>query len=203
VVGDSVAAGVGVREHRDSMAGRLADVLHARSGRPVSWEVLARSGADAEGVAALVAGSTVVASADVVAVSVGVNDVKNLRSDAAWRTGLHDLLAEIVRAAPGAKVFLLGLPPVNRLPALPRPLADLLGARGRRIDRIGGEVAAGFTPVTRLEWTEDELAAVHEPFASDGFHPGPALHEVFAREIAARLNVPDLMRRADLMRRTV
>ncbi len=195
VVGDSVAAGVGVREHRDSMAGRLADLLHLRSGRPVAWDVLARSGADAAGVADLVAGSTVLPGADVVAVSVGVNDVKNLRSDSAWRTGLRDLLAAIVRAAPGARVFLLGLPPVNRLPALPRPLADLLGARGRRIDRIGAAVAAGFAEVTRLEWTEDELAAVHEPFASDGFHPGAALHDVFAREISARLDVPDLMRR--------
>ena len=178
VVGDSVAAGVGVREHRDSMAGRLADLLHLRSGRPVAWEVLARSGADAGGVAALVAGRRCWPRADVVAVSVGVNDVKNLRSDAAWRTGLHDLLAEIVRAAPGARVFLLGLPPVDRLPALPRPLADLLGARGRRLDRIGGLVAADFAEVTRLEFTGDELAAVREPFASDGFHPGAALHDV-------------------------
>jgi lysophospholipase L1-like esterase len=198
VVGDSVAAGVGVREHRHSMAGRLADLLHLRSGRPVAWEVLARSGADAGGVAALVAGSQVVAGADVVAVSVGVNDVKNLRSDGSWRTGLRDLLAEIVRAAPGARVFLLGLPPVDRLPALPRPLADLLGARGRRLDRIGGLVAAEFPEVTRLEFTEDELAAVHEPFASDGFHPGAALHDVFAREISARLTTSDLMKRPEL-----
>jgi lysophospholipase L1-like esterase len=203
VVGDSVAAGVGVRDHRESMAGRLADLLHRRSGRPVTWDVLARSGADAGGVAQLVAGSTVLAGAHVVAVSVGVNDVKNLRSDADWRTGLHDLLTEIVQAAPAARVFLLGLPPLDRLPAFPRPLADLLGARGRRLDRIGGLVAGEFAEVTRLEFTEDELAAVHEPFASDGFHPGVPLHEVFAREISARLAVPDLMRSPEMMRRTV
>jgi len=129
--------------------------------------------------------------------------VKNLRSDSAWRTGLRDLLAEIVRAAPGARVFLLGLPPVDRLPALPRPLADLLGARGRRVDRIGGLVAADFAEVTRLEFTEDELDAVHQPFASDGFHPGPALHDIFAREISARVTISDLMKSPDLMRRTV
>ena len=203
VVGDSVAAGVGVSEHRDSMAGRLAEHIHRRSGRPVAWDVLARSGADAEGVAALVAGSTVLARADAVAVSVGVNDVKNLRSDAAWRTGLRDLLAEIVRAAPAAPVFLLGLPPIDRFPALPRPLADLLGARGRRMDRIGAQVAAGFDGVTRLEFTGDEVAAAREPFASDGFHPGAALHDVLAREITAQLTIPDLMRGPHSMRRTV
>jgi len=165
--------------------------------------VLARSGADAGGVAALVAGSTVVAGADVIAVSVGVNDVKNLRSDAAWRAGLHDLLSEIVGAAPAARVFLLGLPPVDRLPALPRPLADLLGARGRRLDRIGAQVARDFAGVTRLEFTADELAAVQDPFASDGFHPGAALHEVFAREISALLTTSDLMKRPQPTRRAV
>ena len=203
VVGDSVAAGVGVSAHHDSMAGRLAEHIHRRSGRPVAWDVLARSGADAEGVAALVAGSAVLERADVVAVSVGVNDVKNLRSDAAWRTGLRDLLAEIVRAAPAAPVFLLGLPPIDRFPALPRPLADLLGARGRRMDRIGAQVAAGFDGVTRLEFTGDEITAVREPFASDGFHPGAALHDVLAREITAQLTIPDLMRGPHVMRRTV
>ena len=96
-----------------------------------------------------------------------------------------------------------GLPPVDRLPALPRPLADLLGARGRRVDRIGGLVAADFAEVTRLEFTEDELDAVHQPFASDGFHPGPALHDIFAREISARVTISDLMKSPDLMRRTV
>ena len=196
VVGDSVAAGVGVAEHRDSMAGRLAARLHERSARPVAWEVHARSGADARGVAALVRrGMPRLAGAHVVAVSVGVNDVKNLNSDAAFRTGLRDLLAGIVRTAPGARVFLLGLPPVERLPALPRPLADLLGARGRRLDRIGAEVAAGFAEVTRLEFTDEELAAVQDPFATDGFHPGAALHDVFAREIAGRVTLGDLLAR--------
>ena len=180
VVGDSVAAGVGVREHRDSMAGRLADLLHRRSGRPVAWEVLARSGADAGGVADLVAGSTVVAGADVVAVSVGVNDVKNLRSDAAWRTGLHDLLTAIVRAAPGARVFLLGLPPVDRLPAFLVHRRPARRAGRGRLDRIGDLWPVDFAEVTRLEFTED-ADEVRDPFASDGFHPGAPLHDVFAQ----------------------
>jgi len=195
VVGDSVAAGVGVADHRDSMAGRLAARLHERSGRPVHWEVLARSGADAVEVAALLPRAAAVDGAAVVVVSVGVNDVKNLRSDSSYRMGVRDLLVGIVRAAPEARVFVLGLPPVESLPALPRPLADLLGARGRRLDRIGAEVAMGLAAVTRLELTEEELAAVAEPFAGDGFHPGPGLHDVFAREIADRMSSTDLMRR--------
>jgi lysophospholipase L1-like esterase len=192
VVGDSVAAGVGVTDHASSMAGRLAHHLHARSNRPVEWAVAARSGADAAGVAALAAGSPVVAHAHVVAVSVGVNDVKDLRSDRAYRTGLQALLSAIVAAAPRARVFLLGLPPVEQLPALPRPLADLLGARGRRLDRIGREVADSFAEVTRLEFADEDLAEVASPFATDGFHPGPELHDLFAREMCDRMTLSDL-----------
>ena len=82
-------------------------------------------------------------------------------------------------------------------------MADLLGARGRRLDRVGGLVAGDFPEVTRLEFTEDELDAVRDPFASDGFHPGAPLHDVFAHEISAQLTVPDLMRTPELTRRTV
>ena len=71
------------------------------------------------------------------------------------------------------------------------------------MDRISAEVAAAFDGVTRLEFTGDEIAAVREPFASDGFHPGAALHDVLAREITAQLTIPDLMRGPHLMRRTV
>ena len=194
VVGDSVAAGVGVIGHEQSMAGRLAHHLHARSGRSVEWVVAARSGADAAGVATLAVGSPRLADAHVVAVSVGVNDVKDLRSDASFRSGLRDLLGAIVEASPTARVFLLGLPPVERLPALPRPLADLLGARGRRLDRIGREVAASFPQVVRLELTDEDLREVAHPFATDGFHPGAELHDLFARTMCDRLTLSDLTR---------
>jgi lysophospholipase L1-like esterase len=199
VAGDSVAAGVGVPDHIHSMAGRLAVRLHERTGRPVNWRVLARSGAEAHEVAALLGDpgrAEVLARADFVVVSVGVNDVKNLRSDGTWRSGLGATLDAVVSAAPTARVFVLGLPPVDALPALPRPLADLLGARGRRMDRIGAEVAEGFETVTRLEFTRPQLAAVGRPFATDGFHPGAELHEEFAREIDDRISLPDLTRSA-------
>ena len=193
VVGDSVAAGVGVRGHERSMAGRLAHRLHARTERPVEWEVAARSGVDAAGVAALLTGSPVLDGADVVVVSVGVNDVKNLGSDRAFRAGLLELLGVVTERAPSARVFLLGLPPVDRLPALPRPLADLLGARGRRLDRLGREVAATFSQVRRLDLTDEALDAVATPFAPDGFHPGEELHDLLARAMCDRLSAADLV----------
>ena len=191
MLGDSVAAGVGVADHRDSLAGRLAQLLHDSSGRPVAWEVHARSGADSTEVAAMVGQARGLGSAEVVVVSVGVNDVKNLRSDTTFRTGLRALLHGVVRHAPTARVFVLGLPPVERFPALPRPLADLLGARARRMDRISSLVAQEFPSVTRVLFAADVMDQISSPFADDGFHPGVELHDLLAREIAARMSQHD------------
>ena len=164
VVGDSVAAGVGLADHAESVAGRLAVRLQERSGRPVAWQVLARSGADADGVADLVeAVAPGGVRVDVAVVSVGVNDVKDLRSDAAWRAGLERTLRAVAAHAPGARVLLLGLPPVDALPALPRPLADLLGARGRRLDRIGAEVAAALGVERLSAWTRSGTSRQPSP----------------------------------------
>ncbi|MFZ0159786.1 MAG: GDSL-type esterase/lipase family protein [Kineosporiaceae bacterium] len=190
LVGDSVAAGVGIEDHEHTVAGRLATILHARTGRSVAWSVLARSGADAAAVADLLGDGAGVRGADLVVVSVGVNDVKDLRSDDDWRVGLRRLLQVVTAAAPGALVAMVGLPPVERFPALPWPLSALLGARARRLDRIGREVAATVAAVVRLEVGVEEIGDVGAAFADDGFHPGPALHAALAQR-AADVFAPD------------
>jgi len=182
-----------VGDHRDAMAGRLAAHLNGRTGRPVGWRVVARSGLDARGLDALLA-TVDLGDPDVVLVSLGVNDVKDLRSDASWRTGLGRVLDRLA-GLPRAQVFLLGLPPVERFPSLPRPLADLLGGRARRLDRIAREVAANHDVVARIELTGRDLDELAEPFAADGFHPGPPLHDLVAREVVDCLTLTQLTRR--------
>jgi lysophospholipase L1-like esterase len=182
VVGDSVAAGVGVDSHDRSMAGRLATRLHERTGRAVTWRVVARSGLDARGLAGVLA-SADLGDPDVVVVSLGVNDVKDLRSDRAWRTGLDAVLGRLAEL-PRARTFVLGMPPVERFPALPHPLADLLGARARRLDALARTVVDRYPRASRLELTGRDLDALEHPFAVDGFHPGAALHALIAEEVA-------------------
>lgn len=184
VLGDSVAAAVGLDHHEDSIAGHLARLLATRHGRPVGWEVLGLTGATAADVRAL-ARPDALAPADVVVISVGVNDTKNLHPDRRWRAELAALLDTVVRLAPQADVVLLGLPPMQVFPALPRPLADLLGARARRIDAIGARVAAGFPRVTRVVL---DLVPGPDQFAEDGFHPSSVVHEHLARAVAAALS---------------
>ncbi|WP_286697410.1 SGNH/GDSL hydrolase family protein [Dermacoccus sp. UBA1591] len=189
VLGDSVADGVGVEHHRDSIAGRLASRMSDRLERPVSWHVLARSGADARDVAHLTQPASAqaqLARADVVVISVGVNDVKNLRTEEAWRVSLTKLLTRVTALAGDSPVILLGLPPIEALPAMPQQLGDALGGRARRFEAIAAAIVADYptvrhVPLTSPKWARDKA------FADDGFHPSPWLHKKLAKEIDALL----------------
>lgn len=180
VLGDSVAAGVGVGHHADTFAGRLAGRLAARSGRPVTWTVIACSGHTAGEARTHLQGRPELAAADFVVLSIGVNDTVSLHSDQRWRTELTALVSHVVTTAAGVPVVVLAMPPMDVFPALPRALAGLMGARARRLDRIGREVLAQFPGVRRMEM--GELDAV-SAFAEDGFHPSAATHDLFAARI--------------------
>jgi lysophospholipase L1-like esterase len=184
VVGDSVAAGVGLDHHDDSMAGLVARLLSELHDRPALWTVIGESGATAGQARMQVAGREELAAADVVLISIGVNDTKNLHPARRWRLELGQLLDDVLAAAPGADVLLFGIPPMDRLPALPRPLADFLGARSRAFDRIGREVAARRPRIRRID---GELEMRAELFASDGIHPSAVLHRLFADAVLEAL----------------
>ena len=179
VVGDSVAAGAGIADHRQTIAGQLARRLHARYGRPVAWTVVAKGGLTAGEVTTLLDGHDEVARADFVVVSVGVNDTKDLHSDRRW---CEELTALLQAVAGRAQVVLLGVPPMETLPALPQPLARLLGDRSRRLDRLGKDVAISVDAVQHLSLRDLdlELDGAHAP---DGFHPSQRVHAELARRI--------------------
>ena len=183
VIGDSVAAAVGLDDHRGSIAGRLGELL-AASG-PVRRRVLATSGFKASETTSAIEGR--LADADVVVISIGVNDTKDLHSRRRWRLDLTTLLDSVTTQAPDARVVLLGLPPMEKFPALPRALGLALGWRARRMDRVGREVAARYPNVRRLELATADFGALDGAFARDGFHPSEISHSHYASRIHALL----------------
>lgn len=183
VLGDSVAAGVGVIDHTESLAGQVTQGLANLRGEAVRWDVVARSGLTAAGVTRM-AVSAQLAEADVVVVSVGVNDTKNLHSEARWRRELGTLLDLLLDAAPHAAVYVLGLPPMEQCPALPSPLSHVLGARTRRMDAVLTEVVGSRPRVKRVD---PDVVGVDDLFAEDGFHPSATLHALAADAIVTDL----------------
>lgn len=183
-LGDSVAAGYAIDHHRSSVAGRLALRLAERHDATVDWQACARSGATAGDALDLV-DPEALRDADLVFVSIGVNDVKNLHSGRRFRRELATLLDAILAAAPRAQVCLLGIPPLDHFPALPSPLADALGWRGRAFNVIGTTVVAARERTFRIE---ADGPIEQRMFAGDGFHPSPTLHAVFADTVMERLD---------------
>jgi lysophospholipase L1-like esterase len=182
-LGDSVTAGYAVGHHRSSVAGQLAARLADRYGATVDWQACALSGATA-GLATGLVSTDVLVDADLVFVSIGVNDLKNLHSANRFRRELGSLLDAVLDAAPRARVCLLGIPPLDHFPAFPRPLADALGWRGRVFDAIAVAAVGARERAFRIE-TAEPLGP--EMFAADGFHPSPALHAAFADAVMAGL----------------
>lgn len=182
-IGDSVTAGYAVGHHRLSVAGQLALRLADRFAATVDWQACAKTGATAGEALGLVSSDALV-DADLVFLSVGVNDLKNLHTTTRFRRELETLLDAILAAAPTARVCLLGIPPLDHFPAFPHPLADALGWRGRAFDAIGVAAVAARERAFRIEASEP---LSQEMFAGDGFHPSEALHAAFADAVMERL----------------
>jgi lysophospholipase L1-like esterase len=202
VLGDSMAAGVGVDHNDNALAGTTARALADRTGSPVVWRVAARTGATAGYTADKLAGraegshdSDGPDGHDAVVVSVGVNDVLRFRSLRAWDQDIRRLAA-VIRQTNGDRATILfsGLPPLGLFPALPDPLRTALALRGRLLDHalaaLAPELGTVHTPMP-LDAMAAEPAAF---FARDGFHPSAhgyqALAEAFAPVIAGRISPP-------------
>ncbi|MBY6709349.1 SGNH/GDSL hydrolase family protein [Rhodococcus sp. BP-241] len=184
VLGDSLAAAVGVDQHADALGGHLARRINARTGRPVEWTIVGRSGATAREVLGLV-DDVVLGAADIVVVSVGVNDTKNLHSRATWRAQLSALLDRVIDAAPRAAILFIPLAPLAEFPALPAPLKTVLGRRADDFTAIASELIA---TRPRILLSDVAFEPSHRMFASDGFHPSSELHGIFADGVVTALD---------------
>lgn len=175
-LGDSVTAGYALEHHRSSVAGKLAAGLAEQYDATVDWCVLAVSGYTA-GQALDLVDPAVLADADLVFLSVGVNDLKDLHSAKRFKSELGRLLDAILGAAPDAQICLLGIPPLEHFPAFPNPLAQLLGRRGQVFNAVSRAEIDSRTRAFRID-ADQPLAP--EMFGPDGFHPSAALHSRFA-----------------------
>jgi lysophospholipase L1-like esterase len=181
VVGDSSAAGVGVAHQREALAEPLARLLAEELGRPVRWQLVARTGMTSLEALALLR-ETSVAEADVLVTALGVNDV--VRQIPAQRTRDNlDALHQWTVQQCGVRYWLhCAVPPMERFPLLPAPLRWLLGAQAELLNR---------TLQQHLEDQRDRaLRRLPDKLlqrglmAADGFHPGTAGYAAWSEALA-------------------
>jgi lysophospholipase L1-like esterase len=189
VVGDSSAAGVGVAHQRDALTMQVAQTLSNALGRPVHWQLVARTGHTS--IEALAhARQTSVKPADILLTALGVNDV--VRQLPATRTAeqLHALNAW-ARQAAGVRYWLhSGLPPMHQFPLLPAPLRWLLGTQAELLNQqLQAQLGDQLDCALRRMPTALRCDVKNGLMAADGFHPsakgyavwGEALGEFLAR----------------------
>lgn len=178
VLGDSTAVGVGVERTRDSLAARLAEEIAECVERAVRWRAIGSSGARAAHLLEMVGE---LGRADLVVLTVGVNDVTALTHLDRWRDDLEEVIGLLERRGAERIVF-AGVPPMGTFPSLPRPLRDWVGVRSAMLDDALGEVVDRHPGVRRLRF---HGAVGPRTMARDGYHPGAEGYAGWARALAA------------------
>jgi len=181
-VGESPLAGVGLAHPRDTVACHLADRIGHASGRPVHWRILARGGYTAAAVRQRLVAKLEPQAADLILIGLGVNDSIRLRSARRWRRDLNALIDALQARSGPAPVMLAGVPDMYHFPVLPAPLKLLLGSRSRLLDHAAAELAAQRPGTAYVSMSLDGRA--RELFCTDGFHPNPQGHRLWAEQLA-------------------
>ena len=183
IVGDSAAAGVGAATQAEALSGGLISAL--QDAFQVHWKLIATTGhTTANALEDLLAIDA--EPYDVIITSLGVNDVTEQHSLRQWRAAQVALLAMLQSRFEARHIFVCGLPPMHRFPALPQPLRWYIGARAKQFDSALQALAEA-TPRCEFVPLNFFNGIGTEAMASDGFHPGPAIYRQWADEIARRI----------------
>lgn len=184
LVGESTVAGVGVDNLQAALPGQLAEALAQRLQRPVHWRACGENGITAGQASQRLLPQVLSEPVDLALLVFGVNDTTALSSLQQWQKPLRLMAQQLTDG--GAQVAFSAVPPLQHFRALPWLLRQLLGARGRILDRS-------------LEKLADELGVQHcavqlefarEYLAEDGYHPSGLGYRVWAEGLAAQLTLP-------------
>ncbi|MCK7593503.1 SGNH/GDSL hydrolase family protein [Pseudomarimonas salicorniae] len=184
-LGDSITVGVGLQRLDEALPAQLAAVLSARLEREVHWCTGGRNGATSRHLRRQIGEhGTDLGAADLILISIGVNDATGLRRRARVAEDLDAALDALRAANPRVPIMLAGLPPLQSFPVLPSPLRQLLGLRARQLDGLLAALAQSRAGVLHLPMP---LVPAPGQFAADGFHPNAAACRQWAATLVDRL----------------
>lgn len=183
VLGESTAAGCGVATHDEGFAGFLARGLSDLTDRPVAWHVVGRHGATSRRIRHRLV-DELGGRYDLVVLLAGANDVLSRRTTAEWREDLTGILDALASRAD--QVVVVGIPPFDSFPALPRALRRYLADGGRALDEVAQQVCADRE---NARWIgADGIDDVGPDFfARDNFHPSTHGYRRWADIVLAAL----------------
>jgi len=177
-VGDSTVAGVGVQDAGHGLVAQFSHALHETFDRGVTWRSVGESGATSKDILERFVVTAVAPAADVVLVSLGANDAKDLKPLRATINRFLRLIDVLHDAHPDATLIFSSLPAFSLFPTLPQPLRGLMYGHAQAIER-------SIRPL--IESRPFALMSPPPPqynegfFAPDGFHPSVSGYRDWAR----------------------
>ena len=166
--GDSTIAGVGVTDPLHGLTPQFSQALSKEIGRGVSWRAVGRSGATTKDLLGPFLPAALEHPADVVLVSIGANDAKNLLSLTATIRRFEQLLSELTQGHPNAVLLFSSLPAFYLFPTLPQPLRSVIYAHAQAIERT---VRPMIEALPHAFMSPPPPGYTDSFFAVDGFHP--------------------------------
>ena len=183
-VGDSIIAGVGATRLSRALVGQTAAQLADRLECRIDWTARGSIGADSNKVLHRLVPRLPGSDADIIILSVGVNDVTGLTPVARWKRNMGHLLAALHHHSPGAIIAVAGVPPLKGFPLLPQPLRALFGLRGKTFDNAARKMVSRYP---RAVYVPLDFDPTPDKFSADGYHPSEASYKMFGRIMADRI----------------
>jgi lysophospholipase L1-like esterase len=171
VLGDSTAAGVGAATQAEALPGRLADALHARTGRGIRWRAVGKNGATSLEIVDRFLEDALSEPADLLFLSIGANDAMTMRGAGAFVRDVRRILDAFDARNPGATVLMSSLPVFGRFALLPQPLRTALFRHALALEAAARRVVEA-RPRTMM--SNDPPPYAEGFWAPDLFHPGPS-----------------------------
>ena len=178
VLGDSSAAGVGVKHQKDALVGRL--VAHLALHYRVTWRLAARCGATTTTVLRSLQ-TEPEAQFDIAVIALGVNDSKNGMSRRRWTNNYTALITHLQTRFGVREIYATAVPPLGEFPLLPAPLRTVLGRRATVFDQ---DLRAIASTQDAVRYVPFDVPMDTELMAEDGFHPGPVIYDRWAARVA-------------------
>ena len=188
-LGDSIIAGVGTGSIEYSLPVQFADALAVTRKCSVCWHIDGANGADISDLRESITRLPWEQLADVILISIGVNDVTGLSSANNWQDQVKHLVFELREKWPHAKVIFAGLPPMGQFPLPPQPLRFTLGYRAATLDSMAANIIAGQNGMQHIPTDINPLA---QEFCEDGFHPSGESCAFWASVLAQRFEADNL-----------
>jgi len=167
-------AGVGVTHLDEALPGQVLSRLAPH--HAVAWHMHARSGATTASTLRTLPPH----QSDVAVLALGVNDVVRLTPVRRWLSTTEALLDKL-EAGGARQIHLSDVPPLERFPAIPYPLAWILGRHAKAMnDALVNMATRRGLFVHSLRDMQLEAGSV----ARDGFHPGPVTYALWGEKVA-------------------